>query len=214
MQQAGGEHEVRSRQRLQIKVGRFRGPGSAWVDYDQRTPVFPLVREPLHRGRHGFREVAADKDDQAGLREIGERKGQSTVHAERTLRRSGRRTHAEPPVVINCLGPQRDAGELPECVALLVREAAATEDAHRVTPEFSSRCADEPGGGREGLVERGGFKQPPGLSADERLGQPVAVQQARRGPAFAAQAAAVGGEIPAADLDAAGSCHQVHAALQ
>ena len=66
--------------------------------------------------------------------EVGDRERQPAVDAERAVagRRGGR--HAEPAVVVDARGAERQPGELAELVRLLVGEAAAAEDADRIRP--------------------------------------------------------------------------------
>ena len=61
-----------------------------------------------------------------------ERERQAAVDAERAVAGGRRRRHAEPAVVVDAARAEREPGELAELVGLLVREAAAAEDADRV----------------------------------------------------------------------------------
>jgi hypothetical protein len=80
-----------------------------------------------HQRRHRLRRVRADEDDQVRGAEVGDRKRQAPVQAERPVPGSGRGRHAEPAVVVDLACLQRDTGELAEQVGLLVGQGAAAE---------------------------------------------------------------------------------------
>ena len=73
----------------------------------------------------------------SGGREIRQRERQPAVDAERPRPGRRRRGHAEPAVVVDVRGAQRDPGELAQRVRLLVGQAAAAEDR-----DASGPCAD------------------------------------------------------------------------
>ena len=119
-------------------VGAGGGRGAPRVDDDVRGPVGPAGVEVLHGRRHGVGRVGADQQDRLGLGDVGQRERQPAVDAEGPVAGGGRRRHAEPAVVVDHRGAQRDPGELAERVRLLVGQPAAAEAADRVAAR--TRC--------------------------------------------------------------------------
>ena len=85
-----------------------------------------LARLPQVVGgdRRALGDVRAGDEDDFGLGDVAPRVG-AAVDAEDLLRRGRRRHHAQPAVVVDVGGPQRDARELAHQVGLLVGQRGA-----------------------------------------------------------------------------------------
>ena len=174
--------------------------------------------EVLHRRRHGVGRVAADQDDDVGLGDVAERERHAAVEPERPVGRARGRGHAEPAVVVDGAGAQRDAGELAELVGLLVGQRAAAEAADGVAAVRGLGALDRRDQPVEGVVP-GGLDQRAGAvagrRADQRAEQPLGVVEQLGGrPALGAQAAPVGREVGRDEGRRAVAGGHVHAALQ
>ena len=104
------------------------------IDDDQLAAVALLRLEVPHDRRHRLGDVAADEQDDVRVRDVGERKRQPAIDAERLDGGGRRRRHAEAAVVVDVRRAERDARELAEPVRLLVGQRAAAEHADRVAP--------------------------------------------------------------------------------
>ena len=218
VQQAVGQREVGAGQRLQVQrrvAGGGRAPG---VDDDVLGAAPAALVEVLHGRRHGVGRVAADQDDDVGGGDVAQRERHAAVEAERPVGRAGGRGHAEPAVVVDGAGAQRDPGELAELVGLLVGQRAAAEAADGVAAVRRLGAPDRRDDQVEGVVP-GGLDQRAGPvarhRADQRPEQPLGVvEQLRRRPALRAQAAAVGREVQRHEGRRALPRGDRHAALQ
>ncbi len=91
--------------------------------------------EVPHDRRHRLGDVAADEQDDAGVRDVGERKRQPAIETE-GLDRGGRgRRHAEAAVVVDVRRAERDARELAEQYAF-----SFVSDPPPKTPTASGPC--------------------------------------------------------------------------
>ena len=199
VQQTVGQCQVCAGHRLQVQARSLGGGGTARVNHDVGgTGCSPGV-EVLHGRRHGGRRVGADEQDRPGLGQVRQGKGKSAVDAEGTVARGGGRAHAEPAVVVDHGGAQRDPGELAERVRLLVGQPATTEAADRVVAVPLLGGEDAAGDRVQCLVPgRRAQRAGPitGNGAQHRLQQSVrVVEQGGGAPALAAQPAAVGREL-------------------
>ena len=144
--------------------------GAAGVDDDVLGPARAARVEVLHRRRHGVGRVAADQDDDVGLGDVAERERHAAVEPERPVGRARGRGHAEPAVVVDGAGAQRDAGELAELVGLLVGQRPAAEAADGVAAVAGLGALDRVDQPAEGVVP-GGLDQRAGAVAGRRADQ-------------------------------------------
>jgi hypothetical protein len=209
------EREVGAGDRLEHDVGAVGGRGAARVDHDDLPAVLADAVEVAGRRRHRLGEVGADEDDDVGVLDVGQREGQPPVHPERAGGGGGGRAHAPAAVVVDLAGAERDPGELPELVGLLVGEAAAAEHGHAVGAVLGLDLTDPAGDQVEGLVPGGARPLPRGPVADQRGGQPLPVpEEPGRGPALAAQRPFVDRELRPRLHRRRPATHEGHAALQ
>ncbi len=175
-------------------VAVSRGSTTMWV-----APAARPCVEALHGRRHRRRGVGAHQQHRLGLADVGEREGQSAVDAEGPVARGRRRGHAEPAVVVDHRGAQRDPGELAEGVGLLVGQAAAAEAADGVAAVLGLHALQALGHQVERLVPGRGAERARAVAGDgahQRGQQPLrVVEQAGGRPALGAQPAAVGREV-------------------
>lgn len=127
--------EVGAGHRLQVQalavVGQPGGRGAPRVDHDEAARGLRTGQVTDER-RHRLGDVRAEQQDRVGPVEVVERKRQAAVDPEGPIARRSRRRHAVPAVVVDAARAEREPRELAEQVRLLVREAAAAEDAHGV----------------------------------------------------------------------------------
>jgi hypothetical protein len=105
---------------------------SARIDDDMGGTGGPARIEELHRRWHRLGRVGSDKKDGLGFGDVGQWERQSAVNSERSIRRRRGRGHTETSVVVDHRGPERDPGELAECVRLLVSESTTAEASDRI----------------------------------------------------------------------------------
>ena len=130
-----------------------------------------------------------------GLGDVVERKRQAAIDAEGARRGGRRRRHAEPAVVVDVGGAERDARELAEQIGLLVGQRAAAEARRprrgRIAPGRRGALGDTRRAPRPRSPARARR-----LAADERRAQALGMSERRgRGPALDAQAALVDREL-------------------
>ena len=196
--------EVGAGQRLQVQAaavgGERGGGGAAGVHHDQAAGVAGAL-QVLDEGRHGLGDVGAEHQDGAGGIEVLQREGQAAVQAERAHPGRGGGGHAEPAVVVDPRRAQRQPGELAQLVRLLVGQPAAAEDSDGVRPVPGTGCLHRGRDAVQGLIPADRAVDAVG-APEQRLGDAAGVvQQRRRGPALAAQAAAVGGEVASGHVE-------------
>jgi hypothetical protein len=159
------------------------------------------------------RTFTCDHDD-LGLQQVGPRVA-SAVDAERLLVGRRGRDHAEPAVVVDVTGAERDPGELAHQVGLLGGHARPAEHAEGVTPVGVLDAPHFTGDPVEGgLPRHRAQRRVPGL-AHERGEQPVRVVDLLVGDhPLGAQPHLVDVVVARLDADdAALTDPQVHAAL-
>jgi hypothetical protein len=191
--------EVGSGHRLQVQRRTGGGRGTPRVDDDVSRTSGPARVEELHGRRHRRGGVRADQQDGVGVGEVRERERQPAVDAERPVPGSGGGRHAEPSVVVDHAGAQRNSRELAERIRLLVGQAAAAEATDAVGSVALLGLLDAGDDGAEGLVPRGRPERAgavAGDAAEQRREQALRVVEEIRGvPALGAQAAEVGREV-------------------
>jgi len=214
VQQRVHQGEVGARRHLQMQRRVAGGGRAPRVDDDQRSASLPLRRDPLHERWHRLGDVAADEQDRARLGEVRQRERQAAVDTERAVTRRRRGGHAEPAVVVDVRGAQRDPGELAELVGLLVGQPTAAEDGHSIRSVLLS-VPDAGHDALESLVPADGDQRRVPAGTGQRGAQALrGVEQVGRRPPLPAQAAAIGREVARLDRDRVAVNAQVHAALQ
>ncbi len=216
MGQTQQHDQIRSGRRLQVYTTAVLGEpdrlGAPRV-HDDQSATGAGPRQVAEQWGHGRGDVGAQEKDRVRLVQIGDRKRKAAIDAECAVSRCGRARHAEPTVVVDATRAERDPGELSELIRLLVREAAAAEDGHRVGTAFEAKRQKAPGDVIQRLVPRDFLE--PVRAASERCRHALRMpEQFRRGPAFLAEASAVGREVPGGDRGAAVRGRQRHRALQ
>jgi hypothetical protein len=196
MEQAEGERGVGAGGELQVQVGCLDRRGAAGVGHDQLAAAGALGVEILHDRRHGLGGIAAHDQHGAGGWDVLQRERQAAIDAEGAQAGGRRRGHAEAAIIVDVGGAKGDAGELAEQVGFFVGQAAAAEHRHGVNAVRGLDAGDGGGDMGQRLVPCGGAERGVLGGAEQRGGQAVGrVEQARGGPAFAAEAAFVGGEV-------------------
>ena len=148
-------------------------------------------------------------------REIRQRERQPAVDAEGSDARRRRRRHAEPAVVVDIGGAERDPRELAQRIRLLVGQPAAAEDRDAVRPVRGLEVPDFSHHPGQRLVPAGRLQPSRPVRPDQRRRQPVRrSEQLRRRPPLLAQASSVRREIPGAHQQLVADVAQRHAALQ
>ena len=167
------------------------GRGEPGVDDDQRAAALPLLgRGSAASGGMVSAGLAPDQQQGVGRAEVGQRERQPPVDAEGPDAGGRRRGHAEPAVVVDVAGAQRDPGELAQRVRLLVGQPAAAEDADRV-PAVPSAWTARDAGRRSGPAPRpsspGAVRRSPGRAPAGVVSRSGWSEQFGGGPALLAE---------------------------
>ncbi len=115
VQQAERQGEIGAGRGLEVQRRLLGGTGAARIDDDQ-----PGADQMTHQRGHGLGRVGPGQHDHVRLTEIGDGERQPPVQAEGRVAGGRRRGHAEAAVVVDLAGAERDPGELPQRVSLLV----------------------------------------------------------------------------------------------
>ena len=102
------------------------------IEHDQPGAVLPRLPQVVGRDRRALGDVRAGDEDDFRFRDVTPRVG-AAVDAQDLLRGRRRRHHAQPSVVVDVGGPQRDARELAHQVGLLVGQRGAGQHGESVT---------------------------------------------------------------------------------
>jgi hypothetical protein len=100
MNQPIREGEVGARRELQVQRCGSGGIGIARVHHNQMSAPVLLLEDRLHDGGHRLRAVRAPEHERVRLRDVGDRKRESPVDAERAFLAGSGRRHAVPTVIV------------------------------------------------------------------------------------------------------------------
>ena len=105
MQQTISQHGVCAGRELQVQRRRLRGKRLSRINDDELATTISLGFNILHNRRHGFGDVATDKQNHFGVGNIFNRKRQAAINTKCQLACRCRARHTEATVVINAGSP-------------------------------------------------------------------------------------------------------------
>src|SRR5262249_6512899 len=130
----------------------------ARVGNDELATTIARLPEITGHNREAFADISANREDAVGMEHIADRVG-GAVDTQRTLVRTRRRRHTQPPVVIAMAGAQGNARKLSGYVALLVSHRRTAVDGNGIFAMLGLKCYEALRNRIERLVPGGALQR-------------------------------------------------------